>query len=101
MKISGFACPSCAASYEVAESTSAEGSPGRAECTICDRLLESWQEPKIKAYRLVLLPEHKYPHFPAPPPPIVSWLQRRARSIPIYPALLALRPPHSTTHIPA
>ena len=63
MKISDFACPSCAASYEVAESMSAKGSPGRAECTICGRLLEAWQEPKMKAYRLVLSPEHKYPHI--------------------------------------
>jgi hypothetical protein len=51
---------------------SAEGSPGRAECTICGQLLESWQEPKIKAYRLVLSPEYKYPHIPAPPSPIVT-----------------------------
>jgi transcription elongation factor Elf1 len=72
MKISDFACPSCGASYEVAESMSAEGSPGRAECTICGQLLESWQEPKIKAYRLVLSSEHKYPHIPAPPSPIVT-----------------------------
>jgi uncharacterized Zn finger protein len=70
MKISDFTCPSCSASYEVAESLSAEGSPGRAECTVCGALLESWQEPKIKAYRLVLSPEFKYPRVPTPPSPM-------------------------------
>jgi hypothetical protein len=51
---------------------SAQGSPGRAECVVCGGLLESWQEPKMKAYRLVLAPEHKYPRIPAPPSPIRS-----------------------------
>src|ERR1700682_5226331 len=46
---------------------SAQGSPGRAECVVCGGLLESWQEPRMKAYRLVLAPEHKYPRIPAPP----------------------------------
>jgi len=26
-----------------------EGSPGRADCTVCDKLLESWQGPKLRA----------------------------------------------------
>jgi uncharacterized Zn finger protein len=72
MKISDFTCPACGSSYEVAESVSAQGSPGRAECVVCGTLLESWQEPKMKAYRLVLAPEHKYPRIPAPPSPIRS-----------------------------
>jgi hypothetical protein len=46
--------------------------PTRTECVVCDGLLESWQEPKMKAYRLVLAPEHKYPHIPAPPSPAPS-----------------------------
>ncbi len=70
MKISDFTCPSCASSYEVAESISAEGSPGRALCTVCGGVLESWQEPKLRVYRLVLAPELKYPHVPAPPSPM-------------------------------
>jgi hypothetical protein len=72
MKISDFNCPSCASSYEVAESMSVKGSPGRAECIVCGALLESWQEPKIKAYRLVLAPEYKYPQVPVPPSPTPS-----------------------------
>ncbi|SHI14870.1 hypothetical protein [Bradyrhizobium erythrophlei] len=70
MKISDFACPSCASSYEVAESLSAEGSPGHAECTVCGAVLASWREPKLRAYRLVLSPELKYPRIPAPPSPV-------------------------------
>jgi uncharacterized Zn finger protein len=70
MKISDFSCPSCAASYQMAESISAEGSPGRAECSVCGAVLAAWQEPKLRAYRLVLSPELKYPRIPAPPSPV-------------------------------
>jgi uncharacterized Zn finger protein len=59
MKISDIACPSCLASYEVAESVSVKGSPGRAQCTVCGGLLASWQEPKLRAYRLILTTEHR------------------------------------------
>jgi hypothetical protein len=54
---------------------SMQGRPGRAECAVCGGLLEAWQESKMKAYRLVLAPEHKYPYIPAPPsplPPIIA-----------------------------
>ena len=57
MKISDIVCPSCLASYEVAESTSVKGSPGRAECSVCGALLASWQESKLRAYRLTSPPE--------------------------------------------
>jgi hypothetical protein len=67
MKISDFTCPSCASSYEVAESISMEGSPGRAICTVCGGVLASWQEPKLRVYRLALAPELKYPRVPTPP----------------------------------
>jgi predicted Zn finger-like uncharacterized protein len=69
MKISDFNCPFCASSYEVAESQSATGSPGRVQCTVCGKVLDSWQQPRLKAYRLVLAPEHKYPRIPTPPSP--------------------------------
>jgi len=70
MKISDTTCPSCLAAYEVAESLSVKGSPGRAQCSICGTLLASWQEPKLRAYRLILSPEHKYSSVPVPPSPI-------------------------------
>ncbi|THD45833.1 MAG: hypothetical protein E8A46_28165 [Bradyrhizobium sp.] len=69
MKISDFTCSWCASVYEVAESMSAKGRPGRAECVVCGKLLESWQEPKLKAYRLVMPLEQKYKSIPAPPSP--------------------------------
>jgi hypothetical protein len=72
MRISDVACPSCPASYEVAESISAKGNPGQARCAVCGDLLASWQEPKLRAYRLVLPPEHKYPRIPVPPSPMSS-----------------------------
>jgi hypothetical protein len=72
MKISDFTCVSCGSSYQVAEAISVPGRPGQAECGVCGALLESWQEPKMKAYRLVLAPEHKYPRVAVPPPPSYS-----------------------------
>jgi hypothetical protein len=72
MKISDFTCISCGSSYQVAEAISVPGRPGQAECGVCGALLESWQEPKMKAYRLVLAPEHKYPRVAVPPSPSYS-----------------------------
>jgi uncharacterized Zn finger protein len=69
MKISDLTCSSCQSVYEVAESLSTKGNPGRAECTVCGELLESWQTPKFKVYRLALSSEHKYQYVPAPPSP--------------------------------
>jgi hypothetical protein len=69
MRISDFTCASCASVYEVAEALSAAGSPGSAKCTICGKLLDSWQDPKLRAYRLVIPLERKYKHIPAPPSP--------------------------------
>jgi hypothetical protein len=69
MRISDVNCPSCAASYELAESISTTGNPGRAQCSICGNLIASWQEPKLRAYRLVMTPERKYSNVPVPPPP--------------------------------
>jgi len=66
MKISNLSCPSCRAAYEVAESISATGYPGRAECAICGAFLTAWQEPKLRVFRLVVPPEHKYPRVPPP-----------------------------------
>jgi hypothetical protein len=69
MKISDFTCRSCGSIYEVAESTSAEGRANRAFGAVCGGLLESWKDRRMRAYRLVLSAEHKYPHIPAPPSP--------------------------------
>jgi hypothetical protein len=67
MKISDIACPSCGSFYEVAESTSIFGRPGWIECGVCNGLLESWQEPKVKAHRLVLPADRKHQRVPTPP----------------------------------
>jgi hypothetical protein len=72
MKISDIICPSCGSSYEVAESTSVHGNPGRVECAVCAGLLDAWQEPKAKVHRLVLSAARKYPRVPAPPSPQLS-----------------------------
>ncbi len=72
MKISDVTCAFGASVYEVAESISAAGSPGRSECSVCGKLLESWQEPKLRVYRLVMPLEDRYKSVPAPPPPTPS-----------------------------
>jgi hypothetical protein len=69
MKISDLICPSCHAFYEVAESTSAKGIPGRVQCAVCGELSASWQEPRLMACRLVLPPKHKYPIVSPPSSP--------------------------------
>ena len=68
MKISSITCHNCGASYEVAESLSAPGRPGRAECNICGAFLADWREPRLRAFRLVVAPENKYPRVPPSPP---------------------------------
>jgi hypothetical protein len=39
-------------------------------CTVCGGVLQSWQEPKLRVYRMAVAPELKYPHVPAPPSPM-------------------------------
>jgi uncharacterized Zn finger protein len=70
MRISDLTCPSCGSAYEMAESISVEGSPGRVECSVCGEHLDSWETRKLRAYRLVLSPERKYPYTVAPPSPL-------------------------------
>jgi hypothetical protein len=69
MKISDIACPSCGSLYLVAESVSASAGPGHANCTICGKLLASWQQPSMRVYRLELSPELKYPRVEPSPSP--------------------------------
>jgi hypothetical protein len=70
MRVSDFSCPSCAAAYEVAESASPLGRPGRAECRVCGQLLASWHDRRLRAYRLTLSVDHKYRPVTPPPSPM-------------------------------
>jgi predicted Zn finger-like uncharacterized protein len=72
MKISDTACSSCSASYEVAEAITVPGRPGEVRCTVCGAVLASWQEPRLRAYRLVIPIEHKYWRIPDVPLPAVE-----------------------------
>jgi hypothetical protein len=69
MRILDVTCASCTSVYQVAESVSVKGSPGRAECTVCGNVLESWREPRLRAYRLVMPLKDKYKPVAAPPSP--------------------------------
>jgi len=71
MKISSVTCPNCRACYEVAESMTAPGYPGQSNCTVCGTFLTAWKEPRLRAFRLIVPPEHKYPRVPSPPPSYV------------------------------
>jgi len=66
MKMSSLTCPHCHAVYEVAEALSVAGPPGRVDCSICGTPLAAWDEPRLRAFRLVIAPERKYPRVPAP-----------------------------------
>lgn len=68
MKITSMTCPNCRASYEVAESLSAAGVPVHAECGVCGAFLADYREPRLRAFRLIVPPEHKYPRVQPPPP---------------------------------
>jgi hypothetical protein len=59
-------CP-CGAFYRRAESSTISGKPGEFHCGCCGVLLESWSEPRQRAYRLVTPTERLYVH-PVPPP---------------------------------
>ena len=67
MKISDITCANCGSSYEVAESISVRGTAGQVKCVMCGKLLATWQDPKLRAFRLVMSPEHRYARFPASP----------------------------------
>jgi hypothetical protein len=69
MKISDVVCVACGSSYLVAESASAYASPGDANCAVCGHLLASWQEPRMRAYRLEMSPELRYARVQPPPSP--------------------------------
>jgi uncharacterized Zn finger protein len=67
MKITGITCSSCGASYEMAESVSAQGKPGQAICAVCGDMLAQWNEPKLRVFRLVMPSERRYAAVAAPP----------------------------------
>jgi len=69
MKMSDTCCPTCSASYEVAEAITIAGHAGQVRCTVCGGVLASWQEPRFRVYRLVMPIDHKYWRLPDPPPP--------------------------------
>jgi len=79
MRISNVTCLSCGASYEAAEATSVLGWPGEARCVTCSALLDRWHEPKLKAFRLVIAAQHRYPTVPTPPSFRRNEIWRRAK----------------------
>jgi hypothetical protein len=51
----------------MAEAVSVSGSPGEEKCVLCGAVLARWQEPRLRAIRLVMAAEHRYARVPAPP----------------------------------
>lgn len=66
MIISDVTC-ACGASYRCAESSTLDGAPGQFVCACCGGLVEAWEQPSERAYRLVISRENLYQH-PTPPP---------------------------------
>jgi hypothetical protein len=69
MKIISMTCSSCGAAYEMAEAASVRGNPGEEKCLLCGAVLARWQEPRLRAFRLVMAAEHRYARVPVPPAP--------------------------------
>jgi hypothetical protein len=67
MKITSITCSCCGAAYEVAEAASVQGSPGEEKCVLCGEVVTQWNEPRLRAVRLVMASEHRYARMPAPP----------------------------------
>ena len=65
MKITDITCADCGASYQVAESATAKGASNEASCAICGNKLAKWDDEKLKAFRMIIPPHHKYgrPHY--------------------------------------
>lgn len=68
MIISDVNCE-CGTSYRCAESTTLDGEIGQFFCSSCGKLVEAWDEPKMRAYRLVMAPDRLYQHLTPPPSP--------------------------------
>jgi hypothetical protein len=67
MKISDIFCPACGAAYEMAEALTIDGPAGRETCAVCGQTLASWDDHRLKAFRLVVAPESKYATVPVSP----------------------------------
>jgi hypothetical protein len=51
----------------MAEAVSVQGNPGQEKCSICGAVLAQWQEPKLRAFRLITPAAQRYPRVPVPP----------------------------------
>jgi hypothetical protein len=65
MKITSITYPCCGAAYEVAEAASMHGSSGEEKCVLCGAVVARWNEPRLRAVRLVMATEHRYTRAPA------------------------------------
>ncbi|MBA7484261.1 MAG: hypothetical protein DI543_00720 [Bradyrhizobium icense] len=65
MKITGITCSCCGAAYEVAEAASVQGRTGQETCVLCGAVVARWNEPRLRAVRLVMATEHRYARVPA------------------------------------
>jgi hypothetical protein len=69
MIISDITCE-CGASYRCAESNTLSGAAGQFICVCCGEVLESWSEPRERAYRLVASTDRLYANPRVPPSPL-------------------------------
>jgi hypothetical protein len=67
MRMYEITCSACGASFDVAESETVVGSPGQKNCSACGNVLTSWGDRKLKAFRLVMSPKHRYALVPGRP----------------------------------
>jgi hypothetical protein len=60
MRLYNITCAACGAMYRVAESDTAVGSPGVQNCSVCEAVLTSWCDRKLKVFRLEISPVQRY-----------------------------------------
>jgi hypothetical protein len=60
----------CGASYRRAESNTLRGAPGQFFCSCCGGLVETWDRPSERAYRLAIAVDRLYQHPKPPPSPV-------------------------------
>jgi tRNA U54 and U55 pseudouridine synthase Pus10 len=75
MRIADLTCPTCNASYEMAEAVTIESPADHENCAVCGETLARWSDYRLKAFRLVIPVERKYASVAVPPSPSVSSLR--------------------------
>ena len=71
MQIFDMTCPYCGTIYQGAASDTLRGLHGQFQCQICAEVIDNWDEPKLRVYRIMSPTGEAYLHVATSPPPLV------------------------------